>query len=119
MAEHTPTPWQGCKNGDCQCGYIFGDEGEVYVAQALNPKNIGPSGPDPYPTFECGQSNAKFIVRAVNCHDELLAALKEALAVCDSATMNDSDDPSDVSSDQSALDKVRKRAHAIIAKATS
>lgn len=63
MSEHTPTPW-------CAVKYESG--------WAL----IGPTSDDKIARVEKtnGHANAAFIVRAVNAHEELLAALKETLS---------------------------------------
>lgn len=65
-AQHTPTPWKVfiedysvvimSKEGDhvCDCNSSYEEDGE-------------------------NKANAELIVKAVNCHDELLAAFKEIL----------------------------------------
>lgn len=70
--QHTPGPWRACKDGRCSCGYIFGDNGEVYVAQAIHESNVDQMGcPDPHPTRECGDANLRLIAAA----PDMLAAL--------------------------------------------
>lgn len=64
-AEHTPTPWKVEKSG------VIMDMHEAVVGTLLE-----------RPTQS---ANAAFIVRAVNAHDDLVAALKEANKLCDSA----------------------------------
>lgn len=75
-AQHTPTPWAISFGFDPR----MTGEREVYVAPASGvPVGIKISTPwvegawqgDPE-----AEANARFIVRAVNCHDELLAALE-------------------------------------------
>ena len=56
--KHTPTPWI---INPQHTGGIFASFGE----------RIG----------ECGQANAEFIVKAVNSHDALVEALKEAVRI--------------------------------------
>ncbi len=64
-AKHTPGPWVGCKNGQCQCGQIFGYGGNVYVATAHNKENTDELGmPDPHPTLEVGLANVRLIAAA-------------------------------------------------------
>jgi hypothetical protein len=62
MRLHTPTPWfiSGLEISTLQSERIA-------VCDCDEPNNLP------------GYSNAEFIVRAVNCHDELLAALKDLL----------------------------------------
>jgi len=69
MSEHTATPWQATYNSFDEFWEL--DPGENY------------------PAFGCfigwctehkdNQDNVDFMIRAVNCHDDLLAACKEAL----------------------------------------
>ena len=79
-AKHTPTPWEAH-----QCG--------VYRKQLRKPGDpwenpIACTGDDPDP--ELGETaserqqiaDAAFIVRAVNAHDAMLAALKDAFTNC-------------------------------------
>ena len=57
---HTPTPWkQGYKDNQC----IYADYKNVAVVQCKEKE---------------WQANAEFIVRAVNAHDELVLAAKDA-----------------------------------------
>lgn len=94
MAEHTATPWKLCA---CGCGVISNDHhpiakvekgewGDTYPAIRL----IGTSLECKYEAYikkivygeipkEEAQANADFIVRAVNCHEELVAALDNLL----------------------------------------
>jgi hypothetical protein len=75
MAEHTLGPWRACKDGNRVCGYIFGDGGQVYVAQAINEKLTDVQGcPDPYPTEETALANLRLIVAA----PAMLAMLEKA-----------------------------------------
>jgi hypothetical protein len=70
---HTQTPWRVAK------GYRItgGPQGHTYVASLDNVKHFSPEELD---------ANAAFIVRAVNSHDEMLAALKAARAVVHECT---------------------------------
>lgn len=70
-AKHTPGPWKACLNGECECGYVFGDGGDVYVARALGPGDEE----DPRPTREMQKANARLIAAA----PDLLAAAEAAL----------------------------------------
>lgn len=75
---HTPGPWTYCgtARGGCQCGYIFGDGGRAYVAQAISERNVDALGcPDPHPTADAGKANARLIAAA----PDMLAALWQAL----------------------------------------
>jgi len=72
-AAHTPTPWSVFRAGkqygidaeSMQSIVSFGDDHEP---------DIGVQGA----TIEEAHANAEFIVRAVNSHEDLVAALKEA-----------------------------------------
>ena len=68
MAEHTPTPWAPDKYGQ-----LRGSNGVP-----VNTKRLGLSqelGGSPSPEAE---ANAAFIVKCVNLHGELVAALRKA-----------------------------------------
>lgn len=65
-AAHTPTPWQ-VANGS---PLLIGCDG-FWIAGMM-----GLQG-------EIGEANARFIVHAVNCHDEMLEALVEVRRVGD------------------------------------
>jgi len=61
-AKHTPTPWSRYKNA------AHGPEGDcVFVCNGIDSPN---------------DANAEFIVRAVNSHEALLAAAKDAIEYC-------------------------------------
>lgn len=81
--KHTPGPWSACHDGNCSCGYIFGDGGSVYVAKALSLDD----DVDPVASDEYRRGNVKLIVAALNSHAPLTArverlekALKSALS---------------------------------------
>jgi hypothetical protein len=59
MSEHTPTPWRVAEDGAIRANC------NEWIADTYHPRRI---------------TNAKFIVRAVNNFDDLVAALKEAIA---------------------------------------
>lgn len=94
---HTPGPWRACKNGECSCGYIFGEGGEVYVAQAIGEKNVDEYGcPDPHPLLATQKANARLIAKAPEQYECLKqirriaedepdsdVALGQILGVCD------------------------------------
>lgn len=65
MAEHTKLPWH--KDGPVVVGQ---DWGVVAVCRQAKPRNTMVS-----------IANAEFIVRAANCHEELLAACKMIAAI--------------------------------------
>jgi hypothetical protein len=75
--EHTPGPWKAYKNEEKQFINIFANsekDGKIadrvaYVLGVEYPDTIDRKA----------EANAAFIVRACNCHDELLAACKAAL----------------------------------------
>lgn len=61
-AQHTPTPWSA-EVGGGRGSWIKGYTGEWTALSCGD-------------TDASAEANARFIVRAVNCHDELLAALE-------------------------------------------
>ena len=72
---HTPTPWKAVEsstNGEPDGGTLWlVTEDDETVA---NLSRIGAKA------FEVQRANAAFIVKAVNCHEEFLAALKLSAA---------------------------------------
>lgn len=74
--EHTPTPWR--YQGELSDGRVTQ---HIYTA----------SGRYGHPA-SCGkEEDAAFIVRAVNCHEELIQALLNAHGIIDNANPNDHD----------------------------
>jgi len=75
MTHHTPIPWrirpQELDERMRQIRYESGDGLASVIATTHNATICEEHGGD-------AVSNAAFIVRTVNCHEELLAALKEA-----------------------------------------
>ena len=69
MAEHTKLPWYYCGEGNtiCECGYIFGDDGDVYVAKVLNLDD----GIDPVASAKTRIANIDFIIEACNYYENL------------------------------------------------
>jgi hypothetical protein len=65
MNEHTPTPWRAVIYGNSEWE-VWG--GDLLVADVTTPED--PLQP------EVAEANAAFIVRAVNSHEALVAALK-------------------------------------------
>jgi hypothetical protein len=61
-SEHTPTPWYVAGGKTIRYG-VKGAGGDGWIGKA---------------NWQNGEANAEFIVRAVNCHDELVAVMKEA-----------------------------------------
>ena len=87
MSEHTPTPWRA-------------DMGEFPPQMKLEPYLRSYVGPDGETIRVKGfalsggnvemdeaRANSEFIVKAVNCHDDLVAALKAVVAVADRNTV--------------------------------
>ena len=70
-AEHSPIPWKTQK-GESN----FNDENRCRSISAGN--HLICEIWDDEPQFGTGRANAEFIVRAVNCHNELVAALGRA-----------------------------------------
>lgn len=71
--KHTPGPWTVCgpTHGGRQCGFVFGDGGEVYVTRCFGPEDI--DDVDPVPALEQHVANAHLIRSA----PAMYAALKE------------------------------------------
>ena len=70
-AGHTETPWQ-------QGEKLGGNPLEIWSASGKHVVQVTKSPFGPYPDGPEVLHNAAFIVRAVNAHDDLVAALKEA-----------------------------------------
>lgn len=86
MSKHTPTPWSndyappstgfGSGYGKSQ---ILDTRNRPIAAVALVEPEVGPlyrGGGFSKEALDTLEANAAFIVKAVNCHDKLLAALK-------------------------------------------
>ncbi len=73
-APHTPTPWR------------IVDDSELTIADAHGGSAIAYLNMDP--NEKVRYADAAFIVRAVNAHDDLLAACKDALRKLDLVVMN-------------------------------
>ena len=71
----TPRPWAEHGKGGCECGQIFGPDGNAVIAVVQGPMHLGLDGPDCVPNREAQKANAVLIVRAVNAHDALVEAL--------------------------------------------
>ena len=105
MTEHTPTPWKLCgADGKHFCGHIWSADGNSHIVTAIS----GEWG-DHYPSLrfvegtggagsinpkieayneiiaygeipeDVAKANARFIVTACNCHDDLLETLKNIM----------------------------------------
>jgi hypothetical protein len=61
--EHTPTPWEDGTGDNGNDAWVFARGAAVADC-------------DLYSDRDRNKANAEFIIRAANCHDELLAALK-------------------------------------------
>lgn len=70
MVKHTKTPWS-CLNGVIKVGRIFNNYSSK-IAVVCTDKNI---------SLEEAEENAKIIVKAVNCHEELVEALRNTISV--------------------------------------
>ena len=81
----TPGPWRACHDGDCPCGFIWSGDGNIHVATVHDEHALGQDwyGADCAVKADTRKANARLIVRAVNCHADLVAALKEVLALSD------------------------------------
>src|ERR1017187_3600515 len=70
MAKQEKIRWHGDKGG----GFVYDQDG-VTVCEV--------NGFEPYTSGEQSKANAEFIVRAVNSHDALVAALEMAVGILD------------------------------------
>ncbi len=80
--KHTPIPWTCDYDDQDHTGIGIADD-EMMIA-LVAPKG----GPD-----ELDKANAEFIVKAVNCHDELVAACENtaaSLAICQMPRLDNS-----------------------------
>lgn len=82
IATHSPTPWELVEGNEYHGPYICSNFGtslcDLYVMStpsSLSARNGGNSEPIP---FVDADENAAHIVKCVNVHDELVAALKAA-----------------------------------------
>jgi hypothetical protein len=75
MNEHTPTPWYSPENSQCAIT-AKSCQGQELFTEECDPEDVGEAivqevwGRTPDEADE----NAAFVIHAVNCHDELLAA---------------------------------------------
>lgn len=65
MSEHTKTPWKWMD------GFFYGPAHRQWVASAT-------AHHDDTASIDISPEDAAFIIKAVNCHDELLTQLKRA-----------------------------------------
>lgn len=73
MSKHTPTPWQLARPDVERCRVVIETvERGVDLPDQGNPIAVA------YWGTPIEEANAELIVRAVNCHEELLAAIKKA-----------------------------------------
>ena len=80
---HTPTPWR------------YGKKSLYFAEGIFGPKQNGRDA-NWIADTDCGndkerEANAQFIVTAVNCHDEMLAALEQVTAFAESVDEDGSD----------------------------
>jgi hypothetical protein len=97
MAEHSKLPWRADGPDDFGDYNILNDDDSLAIAAVVS--NMRPA--------ECVAANAAFIVRAVNCHAELVEAL-EAIVNSDMALREE---------DEGRTSPELERARAVIAKA--
>lgn len=84
---HTPTPWkiigrEVMEDGSVYPEHIIGGfhEFQICLMESISTAALSAENPDKYPALDAAcRANAEFIVRAVNAHDDLVAAL-EAIA---------------------------------------
>ena len=77
----TPGPWRACHDGDCPCGFIWSGDGNIHVATVQDEHALGQDwyGADRAVKADTRKANARLIMRAVNCHADLAAALRAFL----------------------------------------
>ena len=76
-SQHAPTPWEIVRqSGDDKDDFL------AIFAKAVNKQPVTVlfmGGSDAHSAFKNYKANAAFIVKAVNCHEELIAALEAAI----------------------------------------
>jgi len=81
--KHTPTPWRVCGNNKCSCKMIWAESTDSHIATARPVACVhgewGDSIEHIYGENTNVEENAAFIVRAVNCHEQLLEIVKDYL----------------------------------------
>jgi len=81
MTEHTTTPWKSWEDPFTARLHIEGDSTQIAVMSSelemLDPEDSSPDEREQ--ARNTVDANAEFLIRAVNCHHELLAALKQTL----------------------------------------
>lgn len=74
IVKPTAGNWNGCHDGDCACGSIFGMDGKVYIGTALGPIHIDKV--DPVPSKERQQANARVFIHSKQAYLLLRYILK-------------------------------------------
>lgn len=64
--QHTPTPWKLAESSHSRVSFIVSDKG--YAIGDVDVSSVTP---------EEAEANAAFIVRVVNCHEELVGWIKQ------------------------------------------
>lgn len=59
MGKHTPGEWKACHSGTCECGKVWGPDGNVVVAIAMGAAYHATT--DAWPNAETQQANALLI----------------------------------------------------------
>lgn len=79
--KHTPTPWLVTQSGACETLIrAEGPHGKKIASTFVS--SYGGTNRDSYIRgIKTNEANAEHIVKCVNAHDELVAALKEAIIV--------------------------------------
>lgn len=94
QSQHTPTPWET----------YTGDGGTEHIAHEVDSHTLSiaeiTQGMFAEQSKEVRKTNAAFIVRAVNCHDEFLTAIKEALCWLDPDCKLDGENKTEDKSDR-------------------
>jgi len=111
VAEPTPRPWRRC---DADPYDIEADGRGLLVTvypEHFGERNLGAVDPDrALRSFAEADANAALIVRAVNVHEELIAALRGALVVIDTLPW-----PTEAEAGSKVLAALTKRRSAIVA----
>ena len=73
MAEtkFTRGPWAEHGRGGCECGQIFGPDGNSVIAIVQGPMHLGLDGPDCVPSRQGQQANARLIAAAPELYETL------------------------------------------------
>lgn len=115
----TPGPWSEHGKGGCECGQIFGPDGNAVIAIVQGPKHLSMFSPDCVPNSAAQQANARLIAAAPDLAEAaaLQEAAEEAKSNCEECYPEDA--PESCPSCFPLFDAARQKRRAALAKARS